>query len=218
MKKTIFAALVAVFCLAMVSCGESKTGMLKNHEWVDLGLPSGTKWASMNLGAEEASDWGDYLAWGESAGVLYGKKDFGWETYAYGKEDLLEKYNEADMQTVLSADDDIATRVWGKGWTVPTKEQIDELRTCCTWTWEGKGYEVKGISGATIFLPAAGYYRGTLLKSKKEEGGYWSSTRSANNVKMALGLYLDEQSVSTEECERCLGQSIRPVCKVTSEN
>ena len=68
---------------------ESLTGMANGHEWVDLGLPSGTKWATMNVGAESPEDYGDYFAWGETQPkATYTLDNYKWydsETETYTK-------------------------------------------------------------------------------------------------------------------------------------
>ena len=98
------------------------------HEYVDLELPSGTLWATCNVGATNPEDFGDYFAWGETEGVNSGKHDFEWSTYKYykinGNVEGLTKYCSnsrygyegfTDSLTVLAFTDDAATANWGWG-------------------------------------------------------------------------------------------------------
>ena len=106
------------------------------HEYVDLGLPSGTKWAKMNVGANSPTDYGLYFAWGETTGYTAsqlgnseGQKVFNWTDYAlteYGDETVT-KYNETDGKTVLDLEDDAAHVNWGGDWHMPNGAQCFEL-------------------------------------------------------------------------------------------
>ena len=169
-------------------------------EYVDLGLPSGLKWAKCNLGASNPSAYGDYYAWGETAP----KTDYTWATYKWmqaGKSDwqYITKYTIADDQTegiwydssgtfigdnkiVLDAADDAATTKLGSPWRMPTFDEFMELNDNCTRTWTTQdgvnGYQMEGPNGNTIFLPAAGYRKGSDLKSAGSWAYYWSSSLS----------------------------------------
>ena len=120
------------FCLAMATtlCVNAET--INNHEYVDLGLPSGLRWATTNVGATNPEDYGNYYAWGETAT----KDSYTWETYtlADGGYGTLTKYcNEAsygtvDNKTTLEATDDAATQIWGGAWRMPTDDEWQELR------------------------------------------------------------------------------------------
>lgn len=218
MKRMILTVCAITICALMVSCNgdrDQTRGELTGHEFVDLGLPSGTKWASANIGTDKDNDFGDYIAWGE----VVMKNNFCWDTYRMNDKDSITKYSEADGLKSLQPIDDIATISWGKGWTIPTQKQFEELKRCCTWEWveddDVCGYNVKGQNGASIFLPAAGYYRKDKQKSLNEEGGYWTSNLSSDSYTMALGLIFDDGDIDSEEYDRCYGQSIRPVCMAT---
>gem|GEM_PF-6553276 len=155
------------------------------HAYVDLGLPSGTKWATCNVGAKNPEDYGNYFAWGETGT----KVDFGWSTLKYcenykgdkfSKYNTQSKYGSVDNKTTLGRADDAATAKWDNGWCMPTIAQFQELEDKCTWTWttiNGKeGYEVKGPNGKTIFLPAAGYRSLSNFSGAGSYGRYWSSS------------------------------------------
>ena len=133
-------------------------------DWVDLGLPSGTLWATMNIGANSPEEYGDYFAWGVTA-----PKDYNdWSTYKWcnGTENTMTKYctdsnyGTVDHKTELDVEDDAAYVNWGPSWLMPTKAQQDELRENCIWTWTTQngviGQLGTGPNGKTIFLPAAG--------------------------------------------------------------
>ncbi|MBQ9577691.1 MAG: Ig-like domain-containing protein [Muribaculaceae bacterium] len=139
------------------------------HACVDLGLPSGTLWATCNVGADRPEEYGDYFAWGETAPKDY----YAWSTYKWcnGSYNTLTKYCNlssygyngfTDGKTELEPEDDAAYVNWGPSWRMPTKVQQDELRRNCTWTWTQcngvNGILFTGPNGNTIFLPAAGGY------------------------------------------------------------
>ncbi len=144
-----------------------KATTLNGHEYVDLGLPSGTKWATCNVGAEKAWDYGEYFQFGAL------------------KPDAPTPFDgQSTVQPITgNAKYDVASALWGEGWQMPTKAQMEELNTKCRWNWVPmggkKGYLVTGPNGNTIFLPAAGiYYGGEYLYFAGNNGQYRSSTPS----------------------------------------
>ncbi|MBO5718598.1 MAG: InlB B-repeat-containing protein, partial [Bacteroidales bacterium] len=161
------------------------TGSENDHEWVDLGLPSGLKWATCNVGANTPEGYGDYFAWGETSP----KNDYSWSTYKYckGSKNTLTKYNTdsnygtVDNKTTLDLSDDAARANWGGKWRMPTKAEQDELINNCTWTWTTQngvnGYKVTSNTNEnSIFLPAAGSRNGTSVLHVGSDGYYWSSS------------------------------------------
>ncbi len=144
---------------------------------VNLGLPSGTLWATCNVGADKETDYGDYFAWGETNV----KESYDWKWYNYkwydGVANSFTKYctdinyGKVDDLIILQSADDAATINWGSGWRMPTNVELQELMSAkyCKWTWKTivlkedltqviKGYEVKSkLNGKSIFLPATGY-------------------------------------------------------------
>ncbi len=145
---------------------------------VDLGLPSGIKWAASNVGTFVATAFGDYFAWGETET----KTDYSWNTYKWGTSDNLTKYNSSDNKMTLDPDDDAATANMGEGWRTPTIAEFNELIKSCTWedkTVNGiDGCLVTGSNGNYIFLPNARCYSGTNLIAGQENntGMYWTNT------------------------------------------
>ncbi len=187
------------------------------HEYVDLGLPSGLKWATCNVGANSPEEYGDYFAWGE----VESKTTYDWSTYKYGTEDDFIKYTSNDSKIILDPEDDVATANWGGAWRMPTEAEQEELRNNCTWVWitqNGvKGYKVTGPNGNSIFLPAAGYMNEGTLYYAGSYGRYWSSSLNAYNPDNANFVYFDSDYVFcfnyTSSYGRLSGYSVRPVCQ-----
>ncbi len=184
------------------------------HEYVDLGLPSGTLWATCNVGATSPEQYGDYFAWGETLP----KEDYSWSTLKYWNNDvrLPTKYTGSDGFSTLDSIDDAAAVNWRGKWRMPTKSDQDELRTQCTWSWTSlnsvNGYEVKGPNGNIIFLPAAGYRINSSLVYTGTYGDYWSSSHGLFDSSYGCYLYFGSSNLGTESYNRFLGYSVRPVC------
>ena len=225
MKKILFAAYI-------ILCYNACHGQqLNGHEYVDLGLS--VNWATCNVGASTPEEYGDYFAWGETAT----KENYDWSTYRYynGSRNTITKY--CDNQTygsngytdnlkILEAGDDVATVNWGSDWRMPTESELYELYDC-EWTWTTQnnvsGYKITGPNGNYIFLPAAGYYEGTVLKDAGSLCFYLSNTLTwapdfGNPADYADGLHLkinDSEAITNEVhywSRRCCGHTIRPVC------
>ena len=109
------------------------------HAYVDLGLPSGLLWATMNVGSESPWDCGAYFAWGETNS----KSRYSWELYKWGNGQIFTKYNadvddafgKVDNKQILEKEDDAAAVNWGGNWRMPTRAEQNELLTQCKWTW-----------------------------------------------------------------------------------
>ncbi len=193
------------------------------HAYVDLGLPSGLLWASCNVGATNPEDYGDYFAWGETTT----KSTYDWSTYKYcnGSPTTLTKYctsssyGTVDNKTALDITDDAARANWGGTWRMPTKAELDELHTECTWTWTTLngiyGYRVTSKKDTTksIFLPAAGYRDSwSLYDYAGSYGRYWSSSLFKSGPSSAYYLIFHSDNYSWNGYNRYFGQSVRPVC------
>ena len=189
------------------------------HGYVDLGLS--VKWATMNVGAARISDLGGYFAWGETGN----KDDYGWSTYKHGSsaEDLT-KYCFADNGMTLEATDDAAAANWGGAWRMPTGAEWEELcnKNNCSWEWtsvdDTPGYRITGkkagYTDRSIFLPAAGYFRGGAIDGAGSSGYYWSSTRNRPFEDRALCLYFIPNFIGTgNNGFRNGGFAVRPVIK-----
>ena len=134
---------------------------LPKHDYVDLGLPSGTLWATENIKDAEGNDL--YFAWGETRGytakhIKEGK--FDWGDYDFVPADWddetnygIKKYNRTDGLTILEPQDDASTINWGKEWKTPTKEQFEELMAYTKYEW----VEIDGVSGGKFTSTVGGY-------------------------------------------------------------
>lgn len=199
------------------------------HEFVDLGLPSGTKWATCNVGATTPEGYGDYFAWGETEpNTIYD-----WTTYKYcdGSGSRITKYatgysysNTPDGLTELEMTDDAAYINWGGSWRIPTEEEMTELINNCNWTWVTQngvnGYKVTStVNGNSIFLPATSAI-GDGYVSNQEYAYYWTnSIRSiVNNSANALYYIKAYAPSSTGNLTRCSGASVRAVCNIDGGN
>ncbi len=204
------------------TCGQNGQVLVietNGHECVDLGLPSGTLWATCNVGATTPEDYGDYFAWGETST----KSTYDWSTYFDTNDsgNTFAKYNNEGGKTVLDSEDDAAHVNWGGSWRMPTMAEWQELIDNCTWTWTTQnginGYKVTsnkaGYTDKFIFLPAAGYRNDSDLYGVGSLGFYWSSSLDENYSNGAWGLYFSsgDHNIYGYGIYRYGGPSVRPV-------
>ena len=132
-----------------------KSGTQDGHDYVDLGLTSGTRWATANVGASKPQDYGNYYAWGETTT----KEIYSWSTYKYDDYNKLTKYCSdsyygkdgfTDTKTTLDLSDDAAYVNWGGKWRMPTNEQQTELRNECYWVWT-ESYNGSNVKGYIVY-------------------------------------------------------------------
>ena len=199
-------------------------------QFVDLGLPSGTMWATCNVGAEEPWEYGDYFAWGETEPKDY----YDWNTYQYCNSDYdqLTKYctdsefgynGFTDTVTALLPEDDAATANWGSEWRMPTYEECEELFDYTDWDWTTQN-GVNGIlftatNGNHLFLPAAGYRSGDDHDGAGSGGNYWSCSLNTEDPSSALDFCFDANDwYDSDFCYgyREGGLSVRAVHRKTS--
>lgn len=203
MKKMIYALMALVMLVGGMECSaQTVSGKVAGHDYVDLGLPSGTKWATCNVGATKPTEYGDYFAWGETKP----KEDYSRETYKW----------------VLEAEHDAATANWDSAWRMPTLDEIEELRDGCVWEFT-KDFSGTGVAGQVgtskangnkIFLPAAGGRQGTSLGSAGRTGLYWSSSLNGNDPTYACNLlFCDVFTDWSCRTIRYIGQSVRAVVR-----
>lgn len=244
MKKTIYYAFVfAAMSLLIIACRKDEDGETSSNggkapsavKAVDLDLPSGTLWATMNVGANSPEEYGNYYAWGETK--AYGEEDvsnsqnysfagsykkewYDWNTLKWCNDTegySFSKYGIVDNKKVLELADDAAYVNWGKNWRMPTNAEIQELRDNCTWTWtfknNVKGYKVssKIDSSKYIFLPAAGYRDESSLHNAGSDGYYWSSSIYENYSHLQWCLIFFDYHIYDTENMRCRGLCVRPV-------
>ena len=198
------------------------TGTENGYGYVDLGLS--VKWATTNVGASKAEDYGSYFAWGETTT----KDTYNLSSYKYcnssstswTKYNTSSSYGTVDNKTQLELSDDAARANWGGSWRMPTTAEQDELRSNCTWTWTTQngvnGYKVtSNKNGNSIFLPAAGCRSDRSLYGVGGSGYYWSSslyTGYADYPDTAYYLGFVSDCVDWYYDDRYYGRSVRPVC------
>ena len=200
------------------SHSRATTGTHQGHEWVDLGLPSGTKWATTNVGASSPGDYGNYYAWGETST----KGSYDWSNLKccldstgdkFSKYVTDSKYGHVDGKQELDQSDDAAYVNWGSGWRMPSLEQIKELKEKCTWTWTSmdghNGYKVVGKNGNSLFFPAAGYRNDSSSDNVGSGGYYWSLNTSVGGSAYDLDFRSGRYDWSLGL--RRSGRSVRPV-------
>ena len=197
-----------------------------SHEWVDLGLPSGTLWATTNIGATNPEDYGDYFAWGETEP----KDVYDWGIYKWcnGSYNTMTKYctNSSygyngfmDNLTELDPEDDAATVKWGAEWRTPSLDQMQELMDNCTSEWTTRNgvngrLFTSNINDASLFLPAAGFRERELL-SAGTYGYSWSRTLYSSYPGSAYSLNFASGDVDWYDDGRVHGRSVRAVRSMT---
>ena len=194
----------------------------KEHDYVDLGLPSGLLWATCNVGANSPEEYGDYFAWGETQP----KEVYNWSTYKYcmGSYNTWTKYCSssnygyngfADNLTILLPEDDAATANWGNEWRMPTKEEWQELYNNTTITWIQQngvnGRLFTASNGNSLFLPAAGCRWDSDLLLVGSGGYYWSSLLYTCDPSSVWCFVFYSYSCIVDDGYRGYGRSVRAV-------
>ena len=227
MKTMLAIMLMLVFAVSCNKPDEPDDGgdshELNGHEYVDLGLPSGTLWATCNVGAEAPEEYGDYYVWGETAPKML----YDWKSYKYGRfiheQYELNKYctdsrygfdGFVDSLVVLEPDDDVARACWGAGWRTPSIVEWEELFQNTTGMWTTlngvKGWRITASNGNSIFLPAAGYWWDDVLNA--DLGLYWSSSVNKEFPYRAWGFHFNSDSGHLcGSSDRNRGQAVRAV-------
>ena len=194
---------------------QSADGQINGYDYIDLGLPSGLKWATYNVGATSPEEYGNYYAWGMTT------------TFAHGE------YTEDNCATdgvelgdiAGKPEYDAATASWGSTWKMPTWNQMLELMNNCEEEWVTisgvNGIKFTGPNGRYIFLPAAGYSDGSLgLSNAGYVGRYWSSTPAYTDnypnppseyTYTAETIYLNSGGAMNSGGSRYMGLTIRAV-------
>ena len=184
-----------------------------NHpHLIDLGLPSGTKWACCNVDAKNPEDYGGYYAWGETVE----KEAYTSQNYQFKKDKKGKKFLSLGS-SICGTQYDVAHVKWGGLWQMPTLDQIKELKDKCKHEWTTQngveGRKFTGPNGASIFLPAAGYRNGAGLNDSGTYGYYWSGTQNASFEYYAYYLYFSSDNANTFYGDRSYGRSVRPVAR-----
>lgn len=179
---------------------------INGYEYVDLGLPSGLKWAACNVGAADLYETGEYFAWGE----LKTKESFATtNSSTYG-------YPIADFSG--DAEHDVATFAWGSTWRMPTEAEVLELKNNCVFEWvlidnDTQGCFVTGPNGNQIYLPASGLALNESIDFP-DQAAYWTSTHDTSNGDLGYATYLyiyNNNTVNRGWMSRYVGLLVRPV-------
>ena len=199
---SIFVILVSIACSSLKAQSISTEPIGTSHQWIDLGLTSGTKWATCNVGASKPSEVGDHYAWGELIPF-----------YQPGETPIPDN----DLYEIAGNNAyDAATANWGAEWQTPTIQQFVELIKECTWTWHEidsqNGHLITGPNGNQIFLPAGGSYSLSKYIFPNEEGDYWTSTLGENGI-AAYDVYFHNGGARPGLHNRLICRNIRPVLK-----
>ena len=175
-----------------------------------LGLPSGTKWACCNVGADKPEAYGGYYAWGETEE----KTTYNWSTYVHC--DKSDNTCHDLGSDIAGTQYDVAHVKWGGSWVMPSEDQQQELIDNCTSIWtkvngvNGKKYTSK-INGNSIFIPAGGIRLDTELMYDAISGTLWASTQGPSTSNFSSVMYFDPGSTGVSSDIRCDGLPVRPV-------
>lgn len=217
MKTTRIYILIALMLICVSGC---KNGQ-KEYNYVDLGLPSGTLWATCNVGADNPEDYGLYFAWGE----VESKDTYNWSNYKYCDIELTKYCNDSncgyqgyiDKLSELENKDDAATVNWGKEWHTPTTIECDELIKNCKQEWTRvngvAGLCYTGPNGNSIFFPAAGFYDGDNLDEDAGTYGYYWLNSYREDMPYdanSLGFFMGYSCIGSN-FQRYYGLPVRPV-------
>ncbi len=204
-------------------------GIIGGHEYVDLGLPSGTLWATYNVGATSPYEKGDYFAWGE----VEPREDFSWESYKFYEGWEVDPNNGEwavlkDIGNDISGTEyDAARHQWGNGWRLPNEQERYELRMLC---WNNglseengiRGVRIYGLNEHSIFLPICGFgmWYGMEDPFNNNDGAYWTGVeepeygyngRSIEPSNVAKSLLVDLSGFTSAASLKAYGLNIRAV-------
>lgn len=177
-----------------------------NHpHLIDLGLPSGVKWACCNVDATNPGEYGSHFAWGETEV----KEFYSPGTYTVDGPNL--------GNSIKATNYDVAYVKWGTAWCIPSLADCQELVDNCTWTWEqygddgNYGIRVKGKNGNSIFLPAGGFPNWGGWNRVGSYGTYWTSTHAGGSQSHYFRFDSSFFETTSWDGEQYVGQSVRPV-------
>ena len=188
-KKFFSMAMLAMLATSFVACDKNDDDNDNvNTDVVDLGLPSGIKWATCNVGATNPWNYGNYYAWGETET----ESDYSWDNYKYcnGSGKKLNKYcsdanfgydSFTDDLTTLESSDDVATAVFGADYSMPTTADWDELCNQCYWVWT-TNYNEHNVSGYIVYRAKSDGDKG----GKVYNGGTAPASYSLSDVHIFL--------------------------------
>ena len=199
-------------------------------EYVDLGLPSGTMWATCNVGATKPEDEGLLFQFGRVDGYKYGDKDNQFKTTKQNKQDtgdvdipLTTSCKVYKNNEILDLKDDAAHVNMGGKWRMPTLDQLEELVN----NTRHKIETINGVKGMTftsvingnkLFIPFAGYWHNDTYYHTKSIIGMWSSQVINSSINYAYRLYCNNSSghVFISVRNRSAALSVRGVFKINN--
>ena len=225
-NKSVVDFLASVMNFAPIEKKETKISNSDDLLYVDLGLPSGLKWAKCNVGAEKETDYGDYFMWGSAEPNT--TNECVWKNYKHGDGFNFSKYNTVlydiggtiDNKATLDIDDDAAAQIMGGDWRMPTEAEIQELidNTDSEWVEDFNGSGVNGgkftskVNGNSIFIPASGYRSVSSFYHQGSYGYVWSSSLNASAPNFAWGLSFDSDGICADYYDfRDYGHVVRGV-------
>lgn len=209
-----------------------KTEKVINYEYVDLGLPNGTLWATCNVGASSETESGVFFQWGDISGVSeslvgkYSDENYSWATAPFnnGSSDYDSTYFDSVKDTVcpngiLAEEYDTATHIMGSDWRMPTWDELKELKDNTTKELtqmngvNGMKFTSKKDESKYIFIPATGECYYGLMNDVGDTGYVWSSSLGTSSLYNAYGLYFDSKYCASSSTFRCYGRAVRGVRK-----
>ena len=166
--------------------------------FVDLGLPSGTLWSTVNVGAQTPFQRGQYFSWGNIEGYVasYNEGNYSGEIVGYSFiQDNYVLTNGYQLSGSIPVENDAAVDIMGEKWSIPTDVQFQELIDNCTITWvEKNGVPGKlftsNINGKTLFIINNGYGNATTLDSPMYQSAYWTNAEDDVDTSRALSFVL----------------------------
>ena len=193
-----------------------------DYSYVDLGLPSGLKWAKCNIGAETETGYGDYFMWGSITPNTASQCNWTNAPFNNGSSSYDSTYFNSVKDTVcpngiLAKEYDAVTQIMGGDWRMPTKAEFDELLSGTTNEWttinnvNGWKFTSRTDTSKYIFIPAAGYCSGGSVDNVGYNGSVWSSSLLTSNPSNAWNLDFNSGNCGMGNGNRCLGWSVRGV-------
>lgn len=203
----------------------------KQYEYVDLGLPSGLKWAKCNVGAEKETDYGDYFQWGSITPNT--ADECTWENYKfynsakysltkYCTDSLYGLFGIVDNKTTLEPEDDAATQIMGSDWRMPTEAEFQELLDNTDNEWiedfngtgvNGRKFTSKTDESKYIFIPAAGFCTNGSVNYVDIDGDVWCSSLDPSHPDYAWSLCFNSGVCCMGYAYRYDGRVVRGVMK-----
>ena len=195
------------------------------YSYVDLGLPSGTLWATMNVGATSETDYGNYFMWGSTTSNTASECTWSNAPFNNGSSSLNETYFNSVKDTVcpnriLAKEYDAATQIMGGDWRMPTSTEFQELVDNTTNQWV-ENYNGSGVNGMKftsktdtskyIFIPASGSRSGSSFNGQGDYCEVWSSSLVTPAYGSARMLYCDSEEVHVNLDGRNYGNIVRGV-------